>query len=121
MSSDHSPAKTFTPLRSSSPSKTDTTDAQETPGTPALQYDESTTADACTVTLHSSVAEPVNSQSLGSGKVPSTSRTNPEPNTTPLRATEETFVGIIQEMHEEYVAPGTIQSIYTRYSQIISQ
>ena len=34
---------------------------------------------------------------------------------------EETSLGINQEIHEEYVAPGTIQSTSTRYSQIISQ
>ena len=120
LSSDHSPAKTYTSLQTSS-SKTATTDAQGSPGTPALQIDESVTTDACTVTLHSSVAERVNSQSFGSGKELEASKFNPEPNTTPLRTMEETSAGINQEMHEGYVVPGTIQSISSRYSQIIYQ
>ena len=108
-------------MQTSSPSKTATTDAQGNPGTPALQIDESATTDACTVTLHSSVAEPVNSQNFGSGKELEASKIDPEPNTTPLRTMEETSAGINQEMHGGYVVPGTIQSVSSRYSQITSQ
>ena len=103
MSSDHSPAKTYTPLQTSSPSKTATTGVQETPGTPALQSDENTNVKVCTVTPHSSAAEPVNSQSLESGKVPTTSSIIPEPNATPIRAMEETSDSINQEMYEESI------------------
>ena len=108
-------------MQTSSPSKTPTADAQGTPGTPALQIDESATTDACTVTLHSSAAESVNSQSFGSGKELEASGINPEPNSTPLRTMEEASAAINQEMCEGYVVPGTIQSVSSRYSQIISQ
>ena len=121
MTSDPSPAKTYTPLQTSSPGKTPTADTQGTPGTQALQIDESATTDACTVTLHSPAAEPVNSQSFGSGKELEASGINPEPNSTPLRTMEEASAAINQEMCEGYVVPGTIQSVSSRYSQIISQ
>ena len=121
LSSDHSPAKIYTPLQTSSPKKITDTVAQGTPVTPVLQIDESAVVDSRTVPPHSSVAEPVGSQNPGGDKVPSTSKTNLEANTTPLKAMEETSADINQEMYEEYVAPEAIQALSAQYNQIISQ